>query len=102
MVAGAGSGKTRTLASRVAHLIETGSQPDRILLLTFTRRAAAEMLRRADAAVPTGHANAVWGGTFHAMSNRLLRRFGPAVGLDPGFTVMDRSDTESLFGLLRA
>ena len=102
VVAGAGSGKTRTLASRVAHLIETGSQPDRILLLTFTRRAAAEMLRRADAAVPTGHANAVWGGTFHAMSNRLLRRFGPAVGLDPGFTVMDRSDTESLFGMLRA
>lgn len=101
VVAGAGSGKTRTLASRVAHLIESGVQPDRILLLTFTRRAAAEMLRRADAAVPQGHASAVWGGTFHAISNRLLRRFAPAVGLDPGFTVMDRSDTESLFGMLR-
>jgi len=101
VIAGAGSGKTRTLASRVAHLIETGEQPDRILLLTFTRRAAAEMLRRADAAVPNGHATAVWGGTFHAISNRLLRRFGSAVGLDPGFTVMDRSDTESLFGMLR-
>ncbi|MGI9641979.1 MAG: ATP-dependent helicase [Acidimicrobiia bacterium] len=102
VIAGAGSGKTRTLASRVAHLIESGEQPDRILLLTFTRRAAAEMLRRADAAVPNGHATAVWGGTFHAISNRLLRRFGSAVGLDPGFTVMDRSDSESLFGMLRA
>ncbi len=102
VIAGAGSGKTRTLASRVAHLIESGEQPDRILLLTFTRRAAAEMLRRADAAVPNGHATAVWGGTFHAISNRLLRRFGSAVGLDPGFTVIDRSDSESLFGMLRA
>jgi DNA helicase-2/ATP-dependent DNA helicase PcrA len=102
VIAGAGSGKTRTLAARVAHLIESGTQPDRILLLTFTRRAANEMLRRADAAIVDGHATQVWGGTFHAISNRLLRRFGTAVGLDPGFTVLDRSDTEALFGMLRS
>ncbi|MGI9665881.1 MAG: ATP-dependent helicase [Acidimicrobiia bacterium] len=101
VIAGAGTGKTRTLAARVAHLIETGTAPDRILLLTFTRRAAAEMLRRADASIGGPAASAVWGGTFHATSNRLLRRFGTAVGVEESFTVMDRSDTESLFGILR-
>jgi DNA helicase-2/ATP-dependent DNA helicase PcrA len=101
IIAGAGTGKTRTLAARVAHLIESGTQPDRILLLTFTRRAAAEMLRRAEASVHGANASAVWGGTFHATANRLLRQYGSAVGLGEGFTVMDRSDSESLFGLLR-
>ncbi len=101
IIAGAGSGKTRTLAARVAHLIDSGTQPDRILLLTFSRRAAAEMLRRAEAAVDAPVASQVWGGTFHATAHRLLRRFGGAVGLDEGFTVMDRGDSESLFGILR-
>ena len=74
VVAGAGSGKTRTLAYRVAYLISRGVPPDRILLLTFTRRAAEEMLKRASAAVAAGpHAvNRVWGGTFHAFATRVL------------------------------
>lgn len=101
VIAGAGSGKTRTLAARVAHLIDRGVAPDRILLLTFTRRASAEMLKRAGALIQDRSSGQVWGGTFHSISNRLLRQFGRAVGLDDGFTVIDRSDTESLFGILR-
>jgi len=101
VIAGAGSGKTRTLASRVAHLIDRGVQADRILLLTFTRRASAEMLKRAGASIEDRSSGRVWGGTFHSISNRLLRQYGRAVGLDEGFTVIDRSDTESLFGILR-
>jgi DNA helicase-2/ATP-dependent DNA helicase PcrA len=101
VIAGAGSGKTRTLASRVAHLIERGVPQDRILLLTFTRRAAAEMLKRASAVIEDRSSGSVWGGTFHSISNRLLRQYGSAVGLDEGFTVIDRTDTESLFGILR-
>lgn len=102
VIAGAGSGKTKTLASRVAHLIESGVDADRILLLTFTRRASDEMLRRAGNAVAGPSASAVWGGTFHAMSNRLLRRFGQAVALEESFTIIDRGDTESMFGILRS
>ncbi len=101
VIAGAGSGKTRTLAARVAHLIETGTDPDRILLLTFSRRASSEMLRRAGGVVDPASASMVWGGTFHGIANRLLRRYGQAVGLAEGFTVIDRTDTESLFGILR-
>ncbi len=101
VIAGAGSGKTRTLASRVAHLIDRGVPADRILLLTFTRRASAEMLKRAGASIEDRSSGRVWGGTFHSISNRLLRQYGRAVGLDEGFTVIDRSDTESLFGILR-
>ena len=101
VIAGAGSGKTKTLAARVGHLIASGVDPSRILLLTFTRRAADEMIRRADAAVGSASARQVWGGTFHAISNRLLRTYGRAVGLDEGFTVIDRSDTEAMFGMLR-
>jgi len=102
VVAGAGSGKTRTLAARVARLIEEGTQPDRILLLTFTRRAAAEMLRRAAALSDRSAPGRVWGGTFHSIGNRLLRRHAEAVGLTPGFTVLDQGDAESLFSLVRA
>lgn len=101
VVAGAGSGKTRTLASRVAHLIDRGVPAERILLLTFTRRASAEMLKRARASIEDRSAGRVWGGTFHSISNRLLRQYGQAVGLSEGFTVIDRTDTESLFGILR-
>ena len=70
VIAGAGSGKTRTLASRVARLIDDGADPDRILLLTFTRRAAAEMLRRAAGLIADRSAGRVWGGTFHGTANR--------------------------------
>ena len=102
VVAGAGSGKTRTLVARVARLIDGGVPAERILLLTFTRRAAAEMLRRVDHLVDRSTSGRVWGGTFHGISHRLLRRFSPAVGLAEGFTILDQADTEALFGLLRA
>lgn len=101
VIAGAGTGKTRTLAARVARLLDEGVPPDRILLLTFTRRAAAEMLRRVDGLIGDHGAANVWGGTFHSVANRLLRRYGNACGLSEGFTVMDRADSESLFGILR-
>ncbi|MEO5838284.1 MAG: UvrD-helicase domain-containing protein, partial [Acidimicrobiales bacterium] len=78
VVAGAGTGKTKTLVARLAHLIETGSAPDRILLLTFTRRSAAEMVHRVGLSTDPLAAAQVWGGTFHATANRLLRQFGGA------------------------
>ena len=102
VIAGAGSGKTRALASRVARLIDDGTPAERILLLTFTRRAAAEMLRRAGGLVADRSAGRVWGGTFHGTANRLLRRYGSAVGLGEGFTVIDQTDAATLFGLLRS
>jgi len=102
VVAGAGTGKTRTLAARVAWLIERGVAPDRILLLTFTRRAAAEMLRRARSMCGRPEAQRVWGGTFHSVANRLLRTYGRAVGLSPDFTVMDEADAADLLNLIRA
>jgi DNA helicase II / ATP-dependent DNA helicase PcrA len=103
VVAGAGTGKTKTLAYRVAYLIAGGTPPERILLLTFTRRAAEEMLRRASAIVEKGAtaAGRVWGGTFHATANRLLRIYARAAGLDAGFTVMDQADAEDLLNVVR-
>jgi DNA helicase-2/ATP-dependent DNA helicase PcrA len=108
VIAGAGSGKTNTLAHRVAHLIVGGADPRRILLLTFTRRAAAEMTRRASgilARVRRAGADAardvMWSGTFHAVANRLLRLHAEAVGLDPSFTVLDRSDAADLIDIVR-
>ncbi|MCH7870199.1 MAG: UvrD-helicase domain-containing protein, partial [Planctomycetes bacterium] len=85
VIAGAGTGKTRTLASRVGWLVEQGVSPSRILLLTFTRRAAAEMLRRAANLTGSAGIEQAWGGTFHAVANRLLRKFGRAMGLSPDF-----------------
>lgn len=101
VVAGAGTGKTMTLASRVAWLIEQGTPPERILLLTFTRRAASEMLRRAGQLIGQETAARVWGGTFHATANRLLRIYGAALNLAPEFTVMDEADAADLMNLLR-
>ncbi|MBI2797276.1 MAG: ATP-dependent helicase [Gemmatimonadetes bacterium] len=101
IVAGAGTGKTRTLVHRVAHLIETGVRPERILLLTYTRRAAQEMLSRAERLVGSA-SRSVQGGTFHATANRLLRRFGPAAGLPGDFTIMDQGDAEDLMQIARA
>ena len=103
VVAGAGSGKTRTLAYRVAHLIKNGVAPERILLLTFTRRAAKEMISRA--ATVLGEQAAitaqVWGGTFHATANRLLRIYGKALNLAPEFTIMDQSDAQDMLHVIR-
>ncbi|MEY2433707.1 MAG: ATP-dependent helicase UvrD/PcrA [Acidimicrobiaceae bacterium] len=102
IVAGAGSGKTTTLASRLAALIERGVSPERILLLTFSRRAASELLRRAEATAGHDVARRVWGGTFHAVGNRVLRRHGRALGLDPDFTVLDQADAADLLALVRS
>ncbi len=97
IIAGAGSGKTTTLVHRVAHLIATGVAPNRILLLTFTRRSAADMLRRTQQVLPNNQdSRRVWGGTFHATGARLLRIYGEAIGLNPRFTIHDRGDSEDL------
>jgi len=101
IVAGAGTGKTRTLVARVVALIEDGVDPHRILLLTFTRRAASEMIHRVEAASANRAAGRVWGGTFHAVANRLLRQFGAAAGLPASFTVLDAADAVDLFGMVR-
>ncbi|HLK87265.1 MAG TPA: ATP-dependent helicase [Candidatus Binataceae bacterium] len=100
VVAGAGSGKTRTLIYRVARLIESGVAPGAILLLTFTRRAAQEMLRRVEHLVGDS-SRAVAGGTFHSFANLTLRQFGSMIGLRPNFTILDRGDMEDVVNLLR-
>jgi DNA helicase-2/ATP-dependent DNA helicase PcrA len=115
IIAGAGTGKTLTLAHRVACMIEEGVPPERILLLTFTRRAAAEMLQRvetlrgrtpvknprkkSDDAMAVSHRK-VWGGTFHAVGARLLRIHGPAIGVDSRFTIHDQADSTDLLDVL--
>ena len=118
VIAGAGTGKTNTLAHRVAHLVLQGVDPARVLLLTFTRRAAEEMTRRAERLVtsalhaarasrtraPGALAPAVrlpWAGTFHSIANRLLRQYARAAGLDAGFTVLDRGDSADLLDMAR-
>ena len=103
VVAGAGSGKTKTLAYRVAYLIAKGVHPERILLMTFTRRAAEEMLRRAAAVATRGAmvTGRVWGGTFHAIANRLLRMYSQQSGLPTDFTVMDEADAGDLLNVVR-
>ncbi len=100
VIAGAGTGKTRTLIHRVAALIERGTPAERILLLTFTRRASAEMLTRAERLVGSATSR-VHGGTFHSVGHRLLRQFGAAAGLPSGFTIMDQGDAEDLMQLAR-
>ena len=100
IIAGAGTGKTRTLIYRVAHLIDIGVDPRSILLLTFTRRAAEEMLRRASLLIDS-RCTQVAGGTFHSFANLVLRQFGRRSGLSPSFTIMDRSDSEDAIQLLR-
>ncbi len=102
VAAGAGSGKTRTLAARVADLLAGGVEPERLLLLTFTRRAAREMLTRVQTLTGDARSRRVWGGTFHSVANRLLRLHGSAIGVAPQFTILDQGDTVDLFGLVRA
>ena len=101
VVAGAGTGKTTTLTARLAHLVASGVAPERILLLTFSRRSAAELLGRAEQLAGRRVTAACWGGTFHAVAHRLLRRHGRALGLEPGFTVLDSADGADLFALVR-
>lgn len=100
VLAGAGTGKTRTLVYRVAYLVETGVPPERIVLLTFTRRAAREMLGRASSLLD-GRCEAVEGGTFHAFCAQILRRHAPRLGLPHGFTLLDASDSADVLDLLR-
>jgi DNA helicase-2/ATP-dependent DNA helicase PcrA len=109
IIAGAGSGKTNTLAHRVAHLLAEGSDPSRILLLTFSRRAADEMSRRVQriaSQVSRQHARLAsagfsWAGTFHSVGARLLREYAGRIGIDPAFTIHDREDSGDLMNLVR-
>jgi DNA helicase II / ATP-dependent DNA helicase PcrA len=109
VIAGAGSGKTNTLAHRVAHLIVKGADPRRILLMTFSRRASAEMTRRvaritrqvmgSNASVMTDALT--WAGTFHGIGARFLREYADQIGIDPEFTIHDREDSADLMNLIR-
>ncbi len=113
ILAGAGTGKTNTLAHRTAHLVLNGVDPARILMLTFTRRAAQEMIRRTQAIVAevlsdrgrAGDRSVVsrllWSGTFHSVGNRILRLYAKHLGLDPNFTVLDRADAADLMDVVR-
>jgi len=109
VIAGAGSGKTNTLAHRVAHLVVSGASPDRILLLTFSRRASAEMARRVERIVasalgghhPAARSSTAWAGTFHGIGARLLRQYGESIGVPPGFTILDRQDAADLLDVIR-
>ena len=107
IIAGAGSGKTNTLAHRVAHLVVNGADPGRILLMTFSRRAAGEMTRRVERivgrAMPATSVppTLAWSGTFHGIGARLLREYAGSIGLDPAFTIHDREDSADLMNLVR-
>jgi DNA helicase-2/ATP-dependent DNA helicase PcrA len=95
VLAGAGSGKTRTLTYRVAYLLENAISPENILLLTFTNKAAREMLERVEHLLP-GRTGGLWSGTFHSVCNRILRQHAVAAGLTRGFTILDAEDSKSL------
>ena len=99
VIAGAGSGKTRTLTYRVARLLEQGVPGWRVLLLTFTNKAAKEMLARVGSLVGA-EADSIWGGTFHSVANRILRRHCELLGYRPGFTILDSDDQRALFRAL--
>lgn len=101
VIAGAGSGKTRTLVYRVAHLVEQGVAPESILLLTFTRKSSQEMLWRAGRLL-NENCNRVVGGTFHGVANMLLRRYGERIGFGSSFTIIDRADAEGIINLLKS
>ncbi|MGO4351935.1 ATP-dependent helicase [Rhizobium sp. RAF36] len=109
VIAGAGSGKTNTLAHRVAHLIVKGADPRRILLMTFSRRAASEMARRVEriCAEVLGANSGImadalaWSGTFHGIGARLLRDYAEQIGVDPAFTIHDREDSADLMNIIR-
>lgn len=100
IIAGAGTGKTRTIVYRVAYLVELGVKPQRVLLLTFTRKAAQEMLRRA-ATLLDSRCEQVAGGTFHSFANGVLRRYAHLLGFDRSFTILDQGDAEDVINLIR-
>lgn len=100
VIAGAGSGKTRTLIYRVARLVEEGVPPETILLLSFTRKASQEMVKRATQLLDL-RCQKVAGGTFHSFAHRILRRYHDSIGLSKNFSILDRSDSEDLIGLIR-
>ncbi|MEP6849084.1 MAG: ATP-dependent helicase [Acidobacteriota bacterium] len=99
VVAGAGTGKTRTITYRVAYLIEQGVSPQRILLATFTNRAAKEMLRRVESLTGSHNVHRVWGGTFHRIANMILRRHAVSIGFDSNYSILDSEDARDLINL---
>src|SRR5437868_10703791 len=101
VIAGAGSGKTRTLIYRVAYLLEQGIPPERILLLTFTNKAAREMMRRVTDLLGS-ELSTLWGGTFHSIGNRVLRRHAALLGYKADFSIMDRDDAKDLLDACRS
>src|SRR5690606_12782643 len=101
IIAGAGTGKTRTLVFRVARLIEAGNKPDSIVLLTFTRKAANEMMNRASELLDD-RCSKIRGGTFHSFANLTLRRYATVIGPDPSFTSLDQCDSEDVVNLIRS
>ncbi|MEO8398246.1 MAG: ATP-dependent helicase, partial [Ignavibacteriaceae bacterium] len=101
IIAGAGTGKTRTLVYRVARLIEIGYDPKSILLLTFTRKAANEMMNRASILLDN-RCSKILGGTFHSFANLTLRKYAKAAGLESSFTILDQSDNEDVINLIRS
>jgi len=100
IIAGAGTGKTRTIVYRVAYLVELGVKPDSLLLLTFTRRAAQEMLRKASILLDS-RCEQVSGGTFHSFANSILRKYAIQLGYENNFTILDQSDAEDVINLIR-
>src|SRR3954470_24121564 len=99
VVAGAGSGKTRVITYRVAYLIEQGVSPQRIVLATFTNRAAREMLRRVETLTGSQNVHRVWGGTFHRIANMMLRRHAVSIGYDQNYSILDSEDARDLLNL---
>jgi DNA helicase-2/ATP-dependent DNA helicase PcrA len=101
VIAGAGSGKTRTLIYRVARLVEDGINPENVLLLTFTRKASQEMLKRASQ-ILDNRCGKIAGGTFHSFGNLILRKYAQLIGFNNNFTILDRSDSEDVINIIRA
>src|SRR5687768_9153966 len=99
VVAGAGTGKTRAITYRVAYLIEQGVSPQRILLATFTNRAAREMLRRVESLTGSQNVHRVWGGTFHRIANLILRRHAVSIGFDSGYSILDSEDSRDFINV---
>jgi len=100
IIAGAGTGKTRTIVYRVAYLVELGVKPDSVLLLTFTRKAAQEMLRKASILLDN-RCDQISGGTFHSFANSILRKYADKLGYESNFTILDQTDAEDVINLIR-
>src|SRR4029078_4649914 len=99
VVAGAGTGKTRVITYRVAYLLEQGVSPQRIMLATFTNRAAREMLRRVETLTGSQNVHRVWGGTFHRIANMILRRHAVSLGVEAHYSILDSADARGLINI---